>query len=85
MKKQRGGCVMSFELGHSGNPDGRKRSARLRSLAQSHAEDCVMALASVRDDVSASAEASVEAAALLLDLAGRKASLPVNAREHARS
>src|SRR3979409_757295 len=83
--KQNIWCMMSFEPGRSGNPDGRKRSARLRALAQSHAEDCVTVLASVRDDVSASAEAPVEAATLLLDLAGRKASLPVNTREHARS
>lgn len=77
-------CVMAFEPGRSGNPDGRKRSARLRALAQTHAEDCVTALASVRDDASAPAEARVEAAALILDLAGRKASLPVSGAEHAR-
>jgi hypothetical protein len=64
--------------GKSGNPDGRRATAQLKRLAQAQAEASVATLVNVRDDAKAPPSVRFGAAALLIELAGRKV-LPLDA------
>jgi hypothetical protein len=58
-----------FVKGQSSNPDGRKIEAKVKRAARAEGENCVKALATVRDDERAPPQLRAEAAFKLLDLA----------------
>lgn len=68
-----------FKPNESGNLNGRKAEAHLKALARSEVPASVAALAGVRDNPEASPETRFNAAVLLIELAGRKAAVPMEA------